>query len=98
GICIDVVQIGVVLQIAFTRLVTGRAVECVVDEVHLENELAGLNDRFGHRRNLHAIPDLGGTRLDQTATVAENLDSTDAARTPGPQERLIAEVRNGYAG
>jgi hypothetical protein len=82
GIGVDIVQVGVVLQIAFAGLVACRAVERMIDQVHLEDELPRLHNVGGMRQDLHAVHKRGGARLDQTSTLAEDLDGTDAARPP----------------
>ncbi|MCD6059072.1 MAG: hypothetical protein K0Q89_2602 [Thermomicrobiales bacterium] len=91
---VDVVEIGVVLEIALARLVARRAVEGVVDQIHLKDELTRLHDIRRVRQHLHAVGERGCTGFNQTTTLAQNLDSADAARPPGAQHRLEAEVRD----
>ena len=101
GVGVDVVQIGVVLEIALAGLVAGRAVQRVVDQVHLQDELPRLHDVRGVRQHFHAVGERGRAGLDQTAALAQNLDGADAARSPGAQQRLETEIGNldaGHAG
>ena len=90
---IDVVEVGVVLEIALARFVAGWAVERVIDQVHLQDELPGIDDRLGVGKDLHAFAERGSTRLDQAAALAKNFDRTNTARSPWAHQWLIAEVR-----
>ncbi|GBD16926.1 hypothetical protein HRbin26_01836 [bacterium HR26] len=92
GVGVDVVVVGVVLQVALTRLVAGGAVERVVDQVHLQDELARLFAGRRVGRDLHTVPHLRGAGFDQAAAPAEDLDRADPAGAPGAQQRLVAEV------
>ncbi len=92
GVRVEIAEVGVVLQIAFARFVTGRTVERMIDQVHLQNELARVFGRFGVGENFHALAERRCARFDEAATFAENLDRADAAGSPGAQQWLIAEV------
>ena len=91
---IDVAEVGIVLQIALARLVARGAVERVIDEVHLQDELPRIFDRLGVGEDLHSFAERCRARLDQTAALAKNFDSTDATRSPWAQQWLITKVRN----
>ncbi len=92
GIGVDVVQVGVVLQIAFTGLVAGGAVESVIDKVHLQNVLTSLCRPGRVREELDPFLEHGGAGFDQPAALAKDLDRANAARSPGPKQRLVAQV------
>src|SRR5688572_15098940 len=87
---IPAMQVGIVLQVAFARLVARRAVQRVIDQVHLENVLARLDNLWRVRQHFHVFGERSGTGLDQTATFAENLDGANPARSPRAQQRLVA--------
>jgi hypothetical protein len=91
---VDVVQVGVVLQVAFTRFVAGRAVERVIDQIHLQDELARILNRLGVGQNFHPLAERGGARFDQPAALAENLDRADAAGSPRAEQWLVTEIWN----
>ncbi len=91
---VDVVQVGVVLQIALARFVAGRAVERVVDQVHLKDELACIDARLGVGEDFHSLAERRRARLDQSAAFAENFDRANAAGSPWAQQWLIAEIGN----
>ncbi len=92
GVRIEVAEIGVVLQITLARFVTRWTVERMIDQVHLQYELARVLSRFGMGEDFHAFAERRSTRFDQAATLAENFDSANTAGTPGAQQWLIAEV------
>ena len=98
GVGVDVVQVGVVLQVALTRLVAGRAVERVVDQIHLQDELARLQTAGEVGEDFHAFRQWRRAGLDQTAAFAEDFDGANAARAPGAHEGLVAEIGDFDAG
>ncbi len=94
GVRVDVVEVGVLLEIALAGLVAGWAVQRVVDEVHLKDVLAGLDDLGRVGEHLHALGKRGGTGLDEPPALAEDLNRADAAGAPGAEHGLVAEVRH----
>src|SRR6185437_3990759 len=64
----------------------------MVDQIHLENELARFERCRRVSGHFHAFADLRGARLDESAASPENLDRADTTRAPGTKHRLKAEV------
>ena len=52
----------------------------------------------GMGQDFHALAERSGARLDQAAALAQNLNGADAARSPGTQQRLVAEIGHFDAG
>jgi hypothetical protein len=89
---VDIMQVGVVLQVTLAGFVTGRAIKGVVDQVHLKDVLPRFHGVWRVRQDLDTLGELGGTGFDQSAAFAENLDGTNAAGAPRSHERLEAEI------
>ncbi len=89
---IDVVQIGVVLQVALAGLVAGGTVERVVDQKHLQNELAGVDTGVVVRDDFHILTEQRGAGLDQTTALAEDVYGANATRAPRAEFRLKAQI------
>jgi hypothetical protein len=60
--------------------------------------LPRLHDVRGVCKHLHTVGERGCAGLDEPTTLAQNLDSADAARAPSSQHRLETEIGNLDAG